>query len=458
MPQDPTISLDELFESAQIESVQGVGSSASSESPNPGDSSQRMSNGLISLDELRCEFIESIRAGMTAMDDIYSEDGVLLLSAGSRITPRFLQLLRERGIFHVQLGAPSDRADESADSDGYELPIDIGHDFQTPRTRALDKRLDGALMVPVKINSIKAWRRPRLSIDDLKNEAAQGLEQHTVTTTAVADICDSLRSGRKISSSELRKHINHFVNISTFDFDLLPLIVAMKSGPDDYLYDHCVNVALLTLSIAAQLGMDRESVTELGLGGLLQDIGMMRVPESIRLGNGELGGREWHEIHLHPLHTVEMLSSLTGIPQSVKFIGYQAHERIDGSGYPNHRRADKLHMFSRIVSLADVFAAMTSERPYRDAMKPYEAAKTILLKGTANQFDRTLVRGFLDTVALFPIGSTVILSDETHARVLRANPDSHTKPVVEEIDQEGQSTGRVIDLSDEPDLIVIKAN
>ncbi len=450
--------LDELFENAQSGSG-GIDSAGqeSGLSPAVGDAVPGSSKALISLDELRCEFIESIRAGMTAMDDIYSEEGVLLLSAGSRITPRFLQLLRERGIFHVQLGAPSGAVDESSDSDDYELPIDIGHDFQTPRTRALDKRLDGALMMPVKINSIKAWRRPRLSIDDLKSEAAQGIEHHTATTAAVSDICDSLRSGRKISSSDLRKHINHFVNISTFDFDLLPLIVAMQSSDSDYLYDHCVNVALLTLSIAAQLGMDRESVTELGLGGLLQDIGMMRVPDSIRLGNGELGGREWHEIHLHPLHTVEMLSSLTGIPQSVKFIGYQAHERIDGSGYPNHRRADKLHMFSRIVSLADVFAAMTSKRPYRVAMSPYEAAKTILFKGTANQFDRTLVRGFLDTVSLFPIGSTVMLSDDRQARVLRANPDAHTKPVVELLDADGIITGAVIDLSTEPDLVVIKA-
>ncbi len=454
MSQDSSIGFDEP---TSLEDAEATSSRPQKESRSD-DGRQRKNNSLISLDELRCEFIESIRAGMTAMDDIYSADGILLLSAGSRITPRFLHLLRERGIFHVQLGAPGTIAEAPVDvTEDYELPIDIGYEFQTPRTRALDKKLDGALMVPVKINSIRGWRRPRLSIDDLKNEAAQGVEHHEATTTAVSDICDSLRSGRKISSSDLRKHINHFVNISTFDFDLLPLIVAMKNSNDEYLYDHCVNVALLTLSLAAQLGLDRESVTELGLGGLLQDIGMMRVPESIRLSAGELGGREWHEIHLHPLHTVEMLSSLTGIPQSVKFIGYQAHERIDGSGYPNHRRAEKLHMYSRIVSLADVFAAMTSARPYRSAMPAYEAAKTILLKGTANHFDRTLVRGFLDTVALFPIGSTVTLSDETLARVLRANPDAHTKPVVEEIGEDGETTGRVIDLSNQEELSVIKA-
>jgi HD-GYP domain-containing protein (c-di-GMP phosphodiesterase class II) len=454
MRQDTTISFDDPGPSTQEEDAPD----GSRKKPRQGDGGARSTGTLISLDELRCEFIESIRAGMTAMDDIYSEDGILLLSAGSRITPRFLHLLRERGIFHVQLGAPAGVLDRPTESDDdYELPIDIGYEFQTPRTRALDKKLDGALMMPVTINSIRTWRRPRLSIEDLKGEAAQGVERHAATTTAVSDICDSLQSGKKISSSDLRKHINHFVNISTFDFDLLPLIVAMKSGKDEYLYDHCVNVALLTLSIAAQLGMDRESVTELGLGGLLQDIGMMRVPESIRLSKGELGGREWHEIHLHPLHTVEMLSSLTGIPQSVKFIGYQAHERIDGSGYPNHRRADRLHMYSRIVSLADVFAAMTSARPYRSAITPYEAAKTILLKGTANHFDRTLVRGFLDTVALFPIGSTVTLSNDTQARVLRANPDAHTKPVVEVLDTDGEATGKIIDLSNESDLVVIKA-
>ncbi|NOX57957.1 MAG: HD-GYP domain-containing protein [Planctomycetes bacterium] len=413
----------------------------------------------LSLEELAHEFIDSIRTGMTAMDDIYTDTGVLLLSAGSRITPRFLHLLRERGIDHVRWGAPPGVA-VTPPAELEEAPrlVQSASDFQTPRSKALDKRLDGALMETVNLNSIKVWRRPRLSVEDLKNEAAEGLERHHATTAAVSDLCDSLRTGKKMFATDLRRHVSHFVNMSTIDFDLLPLIVAMKESDDDYLYSHCVNVALLTLSIAAQMGLDRESVTAIGMGGLLQDIGMMRVPDSIRLSDGELGGREWHEIHLHPLHTVDMLSNLTGIPQSVKFIGYQAHERIDGSGYPNHRRGDRLHMFARIVALADVFAAMTSDRPYRSALTPYAAARTILLKGTANQFDRTLVRGFLDTVSLFPIGSSVELSNGQRARVLRANPGSHTRPVVEELDADGSVTGQTIDLSKEPSLHVVTAS
>lgn len=424
--------------------------------PSEAEKGSHAPGALISIEELRYEFIESIRAGMTATDDIYSDGGVLLLSSGSRITPRFLHLLRERGIDHVQLGAPTSTPSLDLEEVA-NPPTQIGNDFQTPRTRALDKRLDGALMAPVTISSIKAWRRPKLSIEDLKGEAIIGIERHKATTTAIADICGSLRTGKKMFASDLRKHMAHFVKMSTVDFDLLPLIVAMQTSEDEYIYDHCVNVALLTLSIAAQLGLDHESVTAIGLGGLLQDIGMLRVPESIRLSDGELGGKEWHEIHLHPLHTVEMLSSLTGIPQAVKFIGYQAHERIDGSGYPHHRRIDRLHMFARIVSLADVFAAMTNPRPYRSAMSPYSAAKTILLRGTANHFDRSLVRGFLDTVALFPIGSNVTLSNDRQARVLRANPESHTSPVVEEIDSNGATTGQIIDLSADPTIFVTKA-
>ena len=214
---------------------------------------------------------------------------------------------------------------------------------------------------------------------------------------------------------------------------------------------------MLGMAIGSQLGLDRECITTLGLGGLLHDIGMLRVPLTIRMGEGDLSDREWHEIYRHPLHTLDMLTSLRGVPQAVRFVAYQAHERLNGTGYPRGRSGNQLHTLAKIIAIADVYAAMTRPRPYRTAMLPYVAAKTIVIDASVDKFDRDLVRTFLDTLSLFPIGSRVGLSDGSIARVMRANPSAHTAPIVEPLSADGSPIGQVLDLSaeDTPTIVSV---
>ena len=140
------------------------------------------------------------------------------------------------------------------------------------------------------------------------------------------------------------------------------------------------------------------------------------------------------------------------------FIGYQVHERTNGSGYPRRRSAMTIHRFAKIVAIADVFSAMTRPRPYRPAILPHEAVKQILVDGSHNKLDRTLLRAFLDCVSAFPIGSVVELNNGLKGNVLRATPGLHTRPVIEELDVQERQTGNIIDLSDETHLTVIRAH
>ena len=410
---------------------------------------------LISISQLRVEVFHSLQSGMTLAENIYDESGVLLLAAGSRFTARFLQLLRERGINRVRLGSAQPPHTTITDEDAKEGPTDAG--LHTRQSRALDERMAGELQRPVIFRPVKAWRRPRLEVDDFKSEARRGVDTHNATSVTVTQVCESLQAGRKVPAGDVRRSVERFVDMAAVDYDLLPFIVAMQNPKDEYLFDHCVNVALLSMAMGYQLGLDRPNITEIGLGGMLHDIGMLRVPESIRLAKRSLTEDEWREVRRHPLHTLDMLADLRGIPLAVKFVGYQAHERIDGGGYPRSRLGQQLHRYAEIVALADVYAAMTHPRPYRKAILPYHATKQILINGGADKFDRLLVRAFLDTVSLFPIGSRVSLSDGRSARTLRANPGRHTRPVVEELTDDGCPTGHIIDLSHDDALRIIQA-
>lgn len=409
---------------------------------------------LLGIEQFRAAVLESIRSDRALSLDVCNEAGVVLLPAGSRMTGKFLDEIRARGMTRVRLRSPKFRESHGGGEAGNIVKVE---DLHSKESRLLDERLAGELQRPVNYQPVKAWRRPRLSLDDLKTEARIGVEKHSATSAAVADLCGKLKPGSRTSANELRNSVEQFVGMASVDFDLLPLVVAMQHSDDEYLYDHCVNVALLSMAIASHLGLERDQIATIGLGGMLQDIGMLRVPVSIRLEPGELTDREWHEIHRHPLHTLDMLADVRDLPQTVRFIGYQAHERFDGCGYPRGRFGPQLHEYAKIVSVADVYVAMTSKRPYRPAIQPYEAARTVLMEAAKDKFDRTLVRALLDTVSLFPIGSEVHLSDGSAARVLRANPGMHTRPVVETIGVDGSPTGYVVDLATEDAPRVVKA-
>lgn len=390
--------------------------------------------------QLREGVFESIRNGTTLTVDIWDESGVRLLPAGCKITKQFVQELRDRGIRRVRLGKPKPAQSDS----NINARFLEGHSKQS---RELDKRLAGELSKPCDFHSVKAWRRPRLSVEDLKGHVDRGCEEYSATSSAVAEICSYLEKGRVTSVDELKRCVSRFVDMAAVDFDLLPLIASARQSGDEYLYDHCVSVAMLSMAFASQLGLDADAISTIGMGGMLQDIGMLRVPLSIRLTEEPLTEHDWLEIRRHPFHTLDLVSELRGLPQAVKFIAYQAHERANGRGYPRQRRVGQVHPYAQIVAIADVFSAMTGKRPYRPALSPYIAIKTILQEAATEKFDRGLVRIFLDTISLFPTGSEVGLSDGTRGRVLRANPGLHTRPVVEEISEDGHPLGNIIDLS-----------
>jgi HD-GYP domain-containing protein (c-di-GMP phosphodiesterase class II) len=384
-----------------------------------------------------------LRPGLRLTHDIRDNDGHLLLAAGAQITQPFLEQLETRGITDVQLAPAAKPAVKLA-----AVPYD---------TSGLDRALAKAVQHPRPIRDRSTADRPRLPLQDLHEKARHGIERHTAARMLAAEICDQIESGRPVSAAQLDTTIREFIDLIHLDHDLAPLIVAMQSSPDEYLFDHCVNVALVSMTIAAQVGWSTDTIAELGTGAFLHDVGMLRVPASIRLAPRPLTENEWQLVRRHPLHTLAYLDRIRGLTRVAALIAYQVHERCDGSGYPNRHACASLHPYARIVSIADTYSAMIRKRPYRDAHVPYSAIKTLLFGAGAGKYDRTFVRVLLDTLAIFPVGSLVDLSDGSTGRVIRANPGLHTRPVVEILDRRLQDTGSTIDLAVMDDIGVVGA-
>lgn len=374
--------------------------------------------------------VRSLRAGMRLSQSIYEESGVLLLASGTEVSPRFLKLLSDRKVTNVVL--------------------------QSPGTDQVTRLLDSVLQ---DLGSSGPIGKPgaNLSPDELAKEATAGLEKHATAGDDIADVGRTLSRGKTVSMEEVGGVVHAFADMITLDTDLLSTIVAIQQSKAEYLFDHCVNTAALSMTMGSQLGLTEEQLTELGTGALLADVGMLRVPQEIRLSAKPLTAGERAELERHPCYTFDYLTRMRGLPTAAQMVGYQIHERMDARGYPRGRSGLFINEYAKIAAVADTYAALTHARPHRPAFQPYLAAKTILVDCSQGKFDPAVVRVFLDTIGLFPVRSYVALSDGTRAVVLRTNPGLHTKPVVRKLDDAGEPTGDVLDLAQSTDTTVAAA-
>lgn len=174
---------------------------------------------------------------------------------------------------------------------------------------------------------------------------------------------------------------------------------------DDYTFSHSVNVAILAAMLGSLCGLERRDLMKLTLGGLLHDIGKLIVPKSILNKPGSLSDKEFEIIRMHPEAGREKLLEINKVVDpSIIDITVQHHEHLDGKGYPKRLVGGQIHYFSRIIAIADVYDALTSERAYKRAYKAYTASK-IMMKCSTGQFDEALLKLFFNNVALYPVGT-----------------------------------------------------
>jgi HD-GYP domain-containing protein (c-di-GMP phosphodiesterase class II) len=208
------------------------------------------------------------------------------------------------------------------------------------------------------------------------------------------------------------------------------LMAALIDYPrlEEYFYYHIVNVCIISICLGQGLGYERARLVELGIAALLHDTGLTRYLD-ITNQSKRLNPQEYGEIKKHPLIGPEMLDKISdSLDASIFEVMRQEHERIDGSGYPKGLRDDQIIEYAQIVGLSDVYEAMIHRRPYRDKHPPLEAIKTIL--SNKYSFDHKLVKLLIERIGVFPMGSFVQLNTREVGRVLKENPGSPLRPVV----------------------------
>jgi HD-GYP domain-containing protein (c-di-GMP phosphodiesterase class II) len=394
--------------------------------------------------DLRAIALESLYVGKTLTHPVYNRNGILLLAAGMEVTHRFLGRLRQLGVceVHVPIDSLANRYQPTAGR----IRIARELDNMVEHLRRTELTLSGNFLP-----------RRDVPLSQLREEAERAAEHFVRSVDDVAEIASDVLRGRASTVTGASDLLTPFMELTSTDSSLLPVIAQLKNTPGEYLYQHGLNVALLAMSAAARLGVRKEVLLEIGLGALLQDVGMLRIDEAVRLAPRALTPEERMHVNEHPHYSLDLLHGIEGLGSISLLVCYQAHERADGTGYPHNRPRKQIHPYARLVAVADVYTAVASHRPYRPARSPYEAMEIVLRETSRNHYDAAVMRNFLDCLALFPIGSKVQLSSGDTARVVRANPGAYTLPVVTLQDAEGRESDTEIDLAATGYAHVVKA-
>jgi len=302
----------------------------------------------------------------------------------------------------------------------------------------------GVVLTRKLIKTVRRLKIPGLFIEDdisrdIENIGIISDELRLKTIDGLKNVFQSATGGRVLPPTSLnivRAHIEGIIDELLENKNVMINMFDLKCF-DDYTYSHCVNAAILSVIIGMTMNFDRETLSRLAMSAVLHDIGKMFVDKAILNKPSVLTEEEFAQMRQHSILGYNYARDAFLLSSSCHPGIRDHHEKYDGSGYPDGRSGTDISLFGRIISVADVYDALTSERPYRSAMSPSEAMEYIM-GHSGTDFDPNIVNAFLRSVAPYPVGSTVQLSNGCTAIVVENYPNFGLRPRVRVIAEHGE--------------------
>jgi putative nucleotidyltransferase with HDIG domain len=338
------------------------------------------------LAAMRRASLRAIETGVVLAKPILNDRGGILLTAGTELTDRYVRHLLERGTSSVAI--------EDPDTEDIEMEDVISDALRATAVSTVYKVFEAVDSAASHLKGLTASEiQAHLRSPDFRQRAAQ-----LVPLDAVLSVVDEIMN-------------------EVMDVELLTGMAAIKSY-DNYTFAHSVEMATAALVVGRKLRLDRGSLKRLARGCLLHDIGKIFVSDAILNKQGRLTTDEQKVMQGHPVFGFELLQAVQPNDVLVNHVALQHHERQDGLGYPRglsglnkverprFGNEGRILLIAEIASVADVYDALASERPYRAALAPEVVVETLQsMAGT--YLNAELLDVFLSTVPMFPIGMTI---------------------------------------------------
>lgn len=315
-----------------------------------------------------------LREGLILGKDLYNNYGGLLLKKGSEIKESYIKKIQELGF------------------QGLYIDDDISKDLE----------IKNLISDELKLKSITKLQNMFINV-----EQGKPTDDNIKDIGLIAkDMVDELIANRHLMVS--------MIDIKSFD---------------DYTFYHSVNVAVLSIIMGISLNLNRKDLYKLGMGALLHDVGKVFISKDLLNKNDKLTNEEFEIVKAHSVNGYKYIRSNFDVTVTSYIAILDHHERYDGTGYPNNKVGKNISLFGRIIAIADVYDALTSDRPYRKSLLPSNVIEYIM-GGSDTHFDFDLVNIFIKKVAAYPIGTCVKLNNGLIGIVVENFSDASTRPKI----------------------------
>jgi HD-GYP domain-containing protein (c-di-GMP phosphodiesterase class II) len=342
--------------------------------------------------------LEEANDSMIIADDIVHGGHQILVTAGTPLRREIVALLGKHGVTSVRIRL-SERPEQQAKPQHPERETSAGP-FRI--AAAQNKELTSV---------------PHLISAGTRIKMVQTMQTAFRSRGSIAAHLPYLRECIHEVIEELESHGNLLIYLSD---------IRQNS---DYLYGHCVDVGVFAVAFGMAMGLTRDEIYILGIGGLLHDYGKTCIPNGILEKNGPLTPDEFEQVKQHTSLGYNILRIETKVDSRIALMALQHHERPDGRGYPWGINGDQIQPLASIVAVADVYDALITDRVYRPRVPAHEAIR-IINAGAGTQFDPQVVAAVNRIVVPYYIGSAVKLDNGTAGAVLRINSHDPARPVV----------------------------
>ena len=359
-------------------------------------------------------FSNKLEKGMVLEEDVVNSEGIRLLVKGTVVKEphRIKSIMKMNGITMVKVQGKTEVPEE-----GKELEEELSSDLKPFATVKSETQI----------------------------EKEKTMASRRAFTERFHEKCEQLKSdfekivtGKALKSEDLYPRIQDTLEIFQKESNIFQLMQSLREVKD-LTYAHGQNVALTAYSLGKWLDLSLNELEELILASLLIDIGKAKVPRETLYKTSTLNEEEQLEVRRHVLYSYEMIKGYACIGKSVKEAVLYHHERMDGSGYPLGLRGEEIPLYARILAIADLYAALTAKRPYREAKTPFEAIE-IIKQDYIDKLDGAIWYTFLKKMGDNFIGQRVILNNGEEGKIVFMPSRDITRPIVE-------VEGALIDLS-----------
>jgi HD-GYP domain-containing protein (c-di-GMP phosphodiesterase class II) len=325
--------------------------------------------------------VSQLKVGDQIFDNVLTKKGNLLFEKGRFVTPREIEILRAFFVAYVSIeskGGEVEAAEESVQTN-----------------------------------------------DDMNQQESPFNDKYDSLLKLMRQVFNSARNGQIPPVLEIRTQLEALLlNIDQYNIlTFYPRNLRMN----EYILHHSIMVSLTSYRLAKWHNFQQKDWMPIALSGLLHDIGNVKVDSAILEKTGKLTPGDMEEVKKHTVLGYQIIKNMPAINEGVKLSALQHHEREDGSGYPLALKGDKIHIYAKVMAIADTFHAMTNERQYRKITSPYLVLED-LLKDSFGKLDPALVQTFINKITSLQNGTLVRLSDNRIGEIVFADRAYPTRP------------------------------